>query len=261
LTSAKLYGGLGNQLFIMAATIAHAKRVGDEYSIPTEVTNPHKKNQLAYSFTCVSKKAYDFAGIESGEPTDIEKAIVYTEPHFHYCPIPEVKNLLLDGYWQSPKYFDDFKDEFLELFELKIEKIYQGWCAVHVRRGDYVRFPDHHPVQKSVYYLGAMDFIYRKTGIRNFMIFSDDIAWCKDNFAFPRFEFGFREGYDEISDLIAMGSCAHTVMSNSSYSFWGQYINPNPDKIVVAPKKERWFGKDLSHHDVKDLYSDKWILM
>lgn len=260
MTSCRLYGGFGNQLFQIATTLAHAKRVGDEYAIPSEVTNPHKANQLAYSFTCVSKVAYDFAGIETGEITDIEKAVPYKEPYYHYCPIPLMKNLLLDGYWQSAKYFDEFKDELLEMLELKIDKIYHGWCAIHVRRGDYLRHPDHHPVQKTVYYLEAMEAIYRTAGIKNFMIFSDDIAWCKENFDFPKFEFGYREGYDEISDMLAMGSCSHQIISNSSYSWWGQYICPNPDKICIAPKKERWFGPSLPHN-VDDLYNDKWILL
>ena len=185
----------------------------------------------------------------------------YKEPFFHYCEIPPMDNLMLDGYWQSKKYFDEFKDEIIDLFDFRVEKILQGWCGVHVRRGDYLQFPEHHPAQSAFYYLEAMNHINKETGIKSFMIFSDDIEWCQQMFGgISRHEIGYRIGYDEISDLMILSSCAHTIMSNSSYSWWAQYLNPNPDKVVVAPKKDRWFGPQLPH-DVKDLYDDKWFLL
>lgn len=249
MVASNLYGGLSNQLFIISATIAHAKRHGYEYEIPITVTNPHKPNQLAYGFP----------GIVYGE-NHIDLA-PYKEPFFHYSEIPPIDNIRLDGYWQSPKYFDEFKDELIDMFGMRVEKLLHGWCGIHVRRGDYLRFPNHHPVQPNMYYYDAMEKIYKKTGIRNFMIFSDDIEWCKQNFSMFRFEIGYRQGYDEINDLVTLASCPHIIMSNSSYSFWAQYLNPNPDKIVIAPKKERWFGKELSHHNLDDLYNEKWILV
>lgn len=225
-------------------------RHGYKYGMLTSVCNPHKKNQLPY----------EFARVKNGG-VNVEKLAPYKEPYFHYSEIPPMDNILLDGYWQSKKYFDDFKEEIVDLFDLRVSKLLQGWCGVHVRRGDYLKFPDHHPVQKVVYYLEAMHYISKKTGIKSFMFFSDDIPWCKEMFCgISRFEIGYREGYDEVSDLMNLASCPHTIMSNSSYSWWAQYLNPNPDKVVVAPKKERWFGPALSH-DVKDLYDDNWFLL
>lgn len=244
------YGGLGNQLFIKAATIAHAMRHGFKYAIPEGVVNPHKKNQLAYNFPKIKN------GVAK-----VDQLSDYKEPFFHYCEIPPMDNIRLDGYWQSKKYFDDLKDEIIDLFDFRVEKLLQGWCGIHVRRGDYLQMPEHHPAQTFFYYLEAMNYVSKKTGIKNFMIFSDDMDWCKQMFSgINRYEIGYREGYDEISDLMTLASCVHQIISNSSYSWWAQYLNPNPDKIVVAPKKERWFGPQLPH-DVKDLYEDKWFLI
>lgn len=225
-------------------------RHGYKYGILSSVCNPHKKNQLPY----------DFAKMKNGG-VKIEELATYKEPFFHYCEIPPMDNILLDGYWQSKKYFDDFKDEVVDLFDFKVEKLLQGWCGVHVRRGDYLKCPEHHPPQSAFYYLESMNHVSKETGIKNFMIFSDDIPWCKEMFGgISRHQIGYRYGYDEISDLLTLSSCAHIIMSNSSYSWWAQYLNPNPDKIVVAPKKDRWFGPALPH-DVKDLYDDKWFLL
>lgn len=248
--SSKQYGGLGNQLFIKATTIAQAMRYGFQYTIPQGVINPHKKNQLAYNFPRVKNGT-----------AKVHEMAEYKEPFFHYCEIPPIDNLMLDGYWQSEKYFNDFKDEIIDLFDFRVQKLLHGWCGVHVRRGDYLQFPNHHPAQTAFYYLEGMNHVNKRTGIKSFMIFSDDIDWCKDMFgSVARYEIGFRKGYDEISDLMTLASCPHQIISNSSYSWWGQYLNPNPDKIVVAPKKDRWFGPELPH-DVSDLYNEKWVLI
>lgn len=243
-----LYGGLGNQLFQISATVAHAKRNGFEYEIPKTVINPHYRDQ----------PCYNFPGVNYADSFD-EKLSDYKEPYFHYCEIPKMDNIRLDGYFQSAAYFDDFKDELIEMFDLEVKKIFQKVCGIHVRRGDYLKWQDHHPVSKIVYWYEAIGVVNKKTSIRDFVVCSDDIAWCKDNFGGLRnFNLEYREGYSELDDLKFLSTCSHQIGSNSSFSWWSHYLNPNPDKIGVFPR--RWFGKELPN-DTKDLFLKSMVLI
>lgn len=243
-----LYGGLGNQLFQCSAVIAHAKRNGYEYEIPKTVINPHYKDQ----------PCYNFPGVNYADSFD-ETLSSYKEPYFHYCEIPPMDNIRLDGYFQSSLYFNEFKDELAEAFGLEVKKIIQRVCGVHVRRGDYVRFPEHHPPQGMVYCYEAIGRIYQSTGIRDYVICSDDIPWCKETFdGLRNFNLEFREGHNEVDDLKFLSSCSHQIGSNSSFSWWAHYLNPNPDKMGVFPRK--WFGPALPN-DTKDLFNYSMVLI
>jgi len=245
LIGSQLQGGLGNQLFQIAAAYGHAKTNGFEYGIVNNVINPHAKEQKPYVFPGINY-VDDYNGIRE-----------YKERHYHWHEIPPVDDLKLDGFWQSPKYFDEYRDEVIEAFGMEIPKIIQGWCGLHVRRGDYLKFPDHHPVQKQDYYFSPIGLVKQKLGIKNFVVISDDMPWCKETFdMLPHFEFEYSEGKDEIEDMKLFGSCAHQICSNSSYSWWGHYFNPNPNKLAVAPHK--WFG-ELLGHNTKDLYTNSMI--
>ncbi len=241
----QLYGGLGNQLFQIATAYSHAKKNDFEHGIVNNVINPHSREQ----------KPYVFPGINYVDSyNDIRD---YAERHYHHHEIPAVDDLKLDGYWQSAKYFDEHRDEIIEAFGLEIPKILQGWCGIQVRRGDYLKFPEHHPVQSMDYFFSAIGLMKQKTGIKNFVVVSNDIPWCKETFGMlPRFEFEFSEGKDEVEDLKLFASCTHQIGSNSSYAWWGHYLNPNPNKLGIFPHK--WFGPALGNN-TKDLYINSMI--
>jgi hypothetical protein len=240
MVSVKLRGGLGNQLFQIAAAVAHAKSYSLQYAIPETVDQPHAPGA----------QPYRLGKIQYTEKLP-ESINTYLEPAFHYTPIPPRDNICLDGYFQSAKYFNEFSDEIIDLFEMNIPRILKGWCGVHVRRGDYLRMQEYHPPVSMIYVMDAMGVIAKKTGCVNFLFFSDEIEWCRSNFSELKYYTEFRVGYSDIEDLIAYGSCAHQIGSNSSFSWWGHYLNPNPDKIGVFPKK--WFGP-LLPHNLKDLF-------
>jgi hypothetical protein len=231
---------LGNKLFILAATIALAKRNNDSYLFsPDDYSTELNLPQSSFS----SNIKFDYQ---------------YQEPFFHYKEIPYQQNLNLhNSYFQSEKYFLDFSDEIRYLLTPKCAKYFpkfENTCAIHVRRGDYLTLPDHHPVLPMSYYQEAMNAVKAK----KYMVFSDDPEWCANNFKGDQFT--IMRGNRTYVDISLMSKCdVGGIIANSSYSYWGNWLNPNTNKIVIAPKNENWFGKDLKHHNLKDLIPESWI--
>ena len=131
----------------------------------------------------------------------------------------------------------------------------ENTCSIHVRRGDYLNSPNHHPTQNMNYYMRAIKEMPKDSV---FLIFSDDIKWCKENFPNLPEKFIFVEGNKDYEDLHLMTHCKNNIIANSTFSWWGAWLNSNSDKIVVAPKK--WFGPALKNNDTKDLYCEGWII-
>lgn len=150
----------------------------------------------------------------------------------------------LDFYFQDPKWFEEYADEIRELFcepSLPISKV-----SIHVRRGKnpinptepaYAENPFYVDLCKTPYYQQATALFPEDT---QFLVFSDDLPFCKKFFLGDRFEFS---GGDEWGDLMLMASCEHNIIANSSYSWWGAFLNRNPHKKVVAPKA--WYADGL----------------
>ena len=158
------------------------------------------------------------------------------------------------------KYFKDFKSEIRNLFSptkeiveyinSKYGNILENSVAIHSRRGDYTRHPNLHPICNMDYYNSAIEhFGHRK----NFLVFGDDVNWLRDNFDA---NFHIIQETDVI-DLYIMSMCTDNIIANSSFSWWGAWLNPNENKKVIAPKN--WFGSALSGHNTKDLLPDSWI--
>lgn len=236
-------GRLGNQMFQIAATIAHAKRNNDVYLLPTEVDGP--KGTPIY---------FPHLPQYNGHP-DIEYC--YTERGHPYQQIPYRPNMCLRGYWQTEKYFAEYRKEILEAFRIPYE-MRKGVVSIHCRRGDYVDYADKFPpttidfVEKAVSH-----FVH--LGYSMFMLFSDDIEWCKANIK-PKLgeKYFYGPCENEMTDLRMMSGCEHNIIANSSFSWWAAWLNQNPNKIVIAPKV--WFGA-ASGLDYRDQVPQKWITM
>ena len=183
---------------------------------------------------------------------------------FNYTPIHYNKgeNLLIEGYFQSEKYFINNKDFILNLFkpteEIKqfiLEKInnIRDSVSIHIRRGDYLNLPNFHPQQSIDYYSSAVNLI----GVdKNYLIFSDGLDGVKEMFDFiPNKQFITLE--KDYLDLYAMSMCEHNIICNSSFGWWGAYLNENKNKKVIAPNK--WFGPEASHLDSRDIVPNNWI--
>jgi len=124
--------------------------------------------------------------------------------------------------------------------------------GVHVRRTDYLKFPNIHPFPGLDYYKKSFE-VYRDNFACTFVVCSDDIKWCKENFVGD--DFLFSESNDSIFDLMLLSNCDHNIIANSSFSWWGAYLNCNLSKIITSPNK--WMGKN-GPQDYYDLTPISW---
>lgn len=236
-------GGLANNIFQSATAFAFGLKHKVDVILPTTIDNPHYEGQ----------QVHRFPGFKYSD--DIIPLPIFEEQQFHYKPLPFMDYVKLSGYWQSWRYFNDYKKELIEALGVKYE-MKNATCSVHVRRGDYLNNPDVHPPITKEYIYAAMDDVFEKTnGNITFEIFSDDTAWCSQILwasPFNKFTKNLHSGNSEIRDLIDMSNCEHNITANSAFSWFGAYLNQNPNKIVIHPKK--WFGSEYRHQNTRDLY-------
>jgi hypothetical protein len=256
IVSTRLMGGLGNIMFQIAAAYSVSLRDKKEMVCDTrDMMIPHKPYTF-YTNNIFKKVKFS---------NDIPNQKYVGESGFQYFPIPKLDgNVKLIGHFQSEKYFIEHRNELLELFEINkttnthlLEKygeiLNQDTCSIHVRRGDYVGLPNHHPTQSIDYYKNAVKIIGEDN---HYLIFSDDIKWCEENFNFLKHK-TFVSGNMDYEDLYLMSMCKNNIIANSTFSWWGAWLNKNENKKVVAPSK--WFGVMYSSFNTDDLYCNNWI--
>lgn len=287
----RLIGGLGNQMFQYAAGRALALRHGCELRLDTSGFSGYSLHQgfeltavFGVNFTQTNRQMhYSRLGWQGQRITrrllkwcpifQLGHLSVVNEPHFHYWP--GWKTLLspayLSGYWQSEHYFKDFSYQIradfnfikpLDSLSAVIAEEIQAGVSVslHVRRGDYASNPKTnaaHGLCEPTYYANALDYMASRIGSVRIFVFSDDIEWAKANLLFGAHSYTFvshNQGLDSWRDMFLMSLCNHHVIANSSFSWWGAWLNPSKEKIVVAP--QRWFVKVI---DTRDLIPRKWI--
>lgn len=180
-------------------------------------------------------------------------------------------NLYLDGYWQTEKYFSDIKNILCNDFTIKIPqdkknqemtKIIKNTNSVslHIRRGDYIenkQIYNVHGICDLDYYYNCINLFLKKLKNPHFFIFSDDHQWAKENLKLdcPMIFIDHNDASKNYEDLRLMSQCRHNIIANSTFSWWGAWLNQNHHKIVYAPQK--WFSD--SSRNTKDLISDQWI--
>jgi hypothetical protein len=199
------------------------------------------------------------------------------EKHFHFdqdfMNIPD--NIYIQGYWQSEKYFREIssvikndlqlkypmglKDKFFYELILKSNSV-----SLHIRRGDYVPGTYSDQVSECLsldYYEKAIGQILQKNPDVVFFIFSDDINWAKENLPISRpvFYVDHNSTDANFQDLRLMSLCKHNIIANSSFSWWGAWLNNNSEKEVYAPSK--WFNSNARNLDSKDIIPDHWMII
>jgi hypothetical protein len=291
----RLIGGLGNQMFQYAAGRAVALRRDAVLKLDVTgfgAVGAHTKRRYeldALSIRASAASAADLAQFgRAGKPRSprLDRLLgrlgigqpngdgtIYREPHFHYDPM--VAGLLapvyLDGYWQSEKYFSDIagvlRREFAAKAPLDRENESLGAridgvnaVSLHVRRGDYISNPTtnrFHGVCPPDYYQRAVDCISGRVGVPHLFVFSDDQEWTCANmrFSVPTTFLGVNPPDCGYRDMQLMARCRHHITANSSFSWWGAWLNPSREKIVVVPKQ--WFC--ASSNDVRDLIPPNWV--
>lgn len=295
----RFIGGLGNQLFQYAAARQLALRHRTELKLdvsfydyhPTDYTyRPYALEH--FNIQAAFASPAEIARLRGIPYTYIEKFVqrvgrrlhlgltitprpsVFAEPHFRsYNPAiwSTPRDVYLDGYWQSEKYFADIRDILRQEFTPKeapsrenqemvdqIEK--RESVSLHIRRGDYVseeRVSRIHGVCSLDYYYRCITIISQHVAAPHFFVFSDDMRWVKENLRLdhPVTHVEHNAQVKDYEDLRLMSLCKHNILANSSFSWWGAWLNMNPGKVVVAPRK--WFSDPSL--DTRDLLPEDWI--
>ncbi|HTV41928.1 MAG TPA: glycosyltransferase [Candidatus Sulfotelmatobacter sp.] len=258
----KLQGGLGNQMFQYAAGLALARRTKSQLILDLSfLLDRSPRPDFTYrDFDLpIFKLAPDCHVMRNGAAYKKELRCV-AEKHFHFDPEIERlgANVYLDGYWQSPRYFESALDEVRQSFEFVSEigpearavltaiQNCESVC-LNVRRADFISNPRTraiHGLCGEAYFQAAVRRIAGKIKSPHFFIFSDDIEWCRranlvgnmpctfvpHNLAGPRFA----------TYLQLMKSCKHFILPNSTFGWWAAFLNESRNKIVIVPKP--WFS-------------------
>lgn len=239
-------GRMGNQFWQVAATVGYAYQYNTDYMLPK------------WEYSQFFKYGFNHTNL-------IHKFPLYREKSFSYNKIPKYSNIDLFGYFQSIKYWKHCENEIRKLFtpndeiKTKLETYKHALskaCAIHIRRTDYLNLPDHHNNLKLEYYQKAIEEM--KSDV--YVVFSDDINWCKDTFGNKQ-DFIFINSGNDLLDFFIATQCRDFIIANSSYSWWFSYLSESNDKRVIAPQKDQWFGNLYKQNNVDDLYLDSWLLI
>jgi len=178
-------------------------------------------------------------------------------------------NTYLAGYWQSEKYFMDISDTIRNDFTLKnplptsVQEMdnlisTSNSTSIHIRRGDYIsnkNAQQHHGSCTPEYYNKAIDIINDKVSDPHFFVFSDDIEWCKENIKADKISYVSDGKMTDYEEMYLMSKCKHNIVANSSFSWWGAWLNKNTEKIVIAPKK--WLNNPKEN--TQDICPETWL--
>lgn len=285
-----LMGGLGNQLFQIFTTFAYGFKEKIKIVFPYADVLTTGAVRPTYWTNFLSRLIPFTAGFNNINPANKElstwERIRENKFSFNELPkLPESMNFMLVGYWQSYKYFDNLKDNIFKLIQLeqmremalKEHEHYFGTgesieISMHFRLGDYKKLPDCHPILPKEYYYNALSLVKHSqqndftTRVLYFCEAEDNevvleiIAYLKTFFS----DIEFVKIDDTIPDwkqLLLMSCCDHNIIANSSFSWWGAYINTDTSKIVCYP--DSWFGTritmNIPHDDyVKDMCPPEW---
>jgi hypothetical protein len=255
--SCRLKGGIGNMMFQIAFIEYEGKMNRFEtgyWNVDSQIKklnndsvhNPPLKHAEEYL-----EMFHNFKWHKINKPP-----ICKVNVPFHWEPFKITDNTLYDGFFQSEKYFPN-RSFILELFKPsdfvnqrleKYKEILNGvTCSIHVRRGDYLNY-GLHAIREMDYFNKGMGIV---GDVDKYLIFSDDIKWCKENFVGDKFH--FIENEKDYVELFLQSKCTHNIISSSSFSWWGAYLNTNSNKRVVGPKQ--WF----TYEKKNDIIPDSWI--
>ncbi len=287
----KLSGGLGNQLFQYAA----ARRLAIVHGRPL-VVDIHWYRQTPAGSTPRSVllselRIVDAFADSGGDPVSLAHQpagwwarvlgpvkVLREKKTFRYdrrlASVPSGRGLYLDGYWQSPRYFEDVRAQLLEEIQPRRElnPHYAGIAGqidetnavmLHIRRGDYVHSTTAsslHGVLPMAYYERALAHLYARERDFTVFVFSDDIAWARGNLPceHPTVFIDSAQGENAVIDeLMLMSRCRHQIIANSSLSWWAAWLNRDEGKVVTAP--QRWLASQAI--DLRDLIPSRWAVL
>lgn len=246
----RLKGGLGNQLFQYATTRNLALLYNTDFYFDPSYFYKTKNGDVY-----LNKFPFAKVPLWTGKCS-----LLKCNDEFLYKLIPN--NSYLKGWWQSEKYFIEHENIIQNELSFSPETksyvlnnypfLQQNTISMHIRRGDYINKPNEYPFPGLDFYHRAYEYINDKTA--NIVVLSDDISWCKENIKFPNVK--FIEGESDIVDLCIMANCSNNIICNSTFSWWGAWLNKSQKKNIIAPKV--WFGSAIKLND-SDIIPQQWI--
>ncbi len=285
-------GGIGNQMFQYATGRAHAISTGAQLKLDISDYSRYRMHQgfeleRVFSAPVAYATQADIRNMLGWRSNRLVRKVLrrpqaawlrgdslVVEPHFAYwAGISDVaSDAYLSGNWQSEKYFSRIEEVLRADFSfrpaasglnllLSEQMEHRNAVSLHIRRGDYVtnsHTNSVHGTSSPEYYSRAVSHIAEHVANPHFYIFSDDMDWVKNNFSLPfAHEYvGHNNGAESYNDMRLMSLCKHHIIANSSFSWWGAWLNQRTEKIVVAPR--RWFADD---QDVGDLFCRDWVVL
>ena len=252
-------GRFGNQLFQYATLYAVSKTLGCDFGVPykSKSNNEYSKFYLPECFPNLTAK-------DSSEANILhilqERGFKFDDSVFS---VPD--NTDINGYFQSEKYFINYKDKILSEYvfnkqiqqkAFKIRSLAKSQAiSIHLRLGDYLNLQDCHPVCSIKYYQESLSMVPNDLLI---YVFSDDLEKAKKFFDFMNRDVIFVEGGDKYVEMCLMSLCDYHIIANSSFSWWGAWLSNS--KKTIAPA--RWFGDSLKvPQNWSDIYCRNWIVV
>tara|TARA_B000000475_G_scaffold268558_1_gene261220 strand:- start:3695 stop:4465 length:771 start_codon:yes stop_codon:yes gene_type:complete len=250
-----LEAGLGNQLFQIFAGLSKCLDNKENLYIYEKIINPHGNNLPYWNSLLVKLKPMLVNYLPHNN--------IYKEPSFEYKPIPNEN--IIKGFFQSPKYFEHNWDKLKNyLIFTKDIPIQTKTISIHFRIGDYLKpcHSTHHPILTEEYYLNAIKHFDNSY---NYILFveKDSIDEMNKRYLNLLKKINYKIANNinnietDIDELQLMSKCEHNIIANSSFSWWGAYLNENINKKVIYSSV--WFSGNLSNTNTKDLFKDNWI--
>ena len=270
-------GRLGNQMFQYASMRGIASVKGFDWVVPPEDYD-HTANYALFETFKMTNVQNNNIGFVKGNMLK-ETIHCFDKNLVDSCS----DDTDLDGFFQTEKYFENiadeirsdfaFKDEYLKPCKEFIDSLETTPIFLHIRRGDAIGKEHYHPVAPMSYYVEALKRFDEDTPC---FVFSDDLDWCKSQDLFKSDKFLFNdniERYDYQSmdgsgsmqytllphvDLCLMSLCSGAIIVNSSFSWWGAWLQNNRGKVIAS---KPWFGPSASHLDTSDVVPDHWEII
>ncbi len=294
----RLMGGLGNQMFQYAAGKALAERLGVSLQLDRTFLDQRSENpgytlrnfeldvfQISASTAEKSVVARMRKPLENSMHRKLSNMFpslirnhVFSETQKKLIKEFELLTdpVYMEGYWQTEKYFLSIADQLRSKVFIPVAAISSmnaelvksigstSSVSMHVRRGDYVtnvQTNKYHGTCSVDYYQHSAKMIVEKTGADHFYVFSDEPEWVKANIVLPYATTYISHNIARESywDIVLMQHCKHHIIANSSFSWWGAWLNESRSKIVIAPKT--WFNDVYMNNQTENLIPTKWIRM
>lgn len=277
-------GGLGNQLFQYAVSRRIADALGEELEIDTRWYSSNKFNYVSKQLWLDKLPIRGFLkrypeygplspyGLITRARRQVSKVVfkkkTFYEKHFFFDErvLSISKNTTINGFLQSARYLSPFDQalkyelsagSLLSIEEgrraLSIEQ--ENYISIHVRRGDYLQIPGIPLKGAEKYFINAMELVREILGESKFIVFSDDLEWCRKFQAFRGCDFFDDLTGSPLIDMFMMSKCSHHIISNSTFSWWAAWLGDRPGQVNIAPSE--WFDGIYSRE--AGLIPDHWL--